>query len=164
VEIAVQKIRASETNENRVNVAVQIKKVIPAMMARVGTTAFGPPEEARTGKEVRTITRLRRADLRTMLRRLDAGDTFSLPGTIAGFNVGEYMVNSVQEQARWSSFPHLIRETDPSDRISTLPFVRYPPVADHPTIDLPCNPLLNPCYPLARSLDRDIRREGRRWG
>ena len=50
------------------------------MIARVGTTAFGPPAKTRTGKEVRTITTLRRADLRTMLRRLGAGDSFSLPG------------------------------------------------------------------------------------
>jgi len=76
-ETGVQKIRASETNENRVNVVVQIKMLIPAMIASVGPTAFGPPARTRTGNEVRTIVRLRSADLRTMLRRLGAEDSFS---------------------------------------------------------------------------------------
>jgi hypothetical protein len=76
-EIAVQRIRPSDTHENRVNVAAQIKKVIAAMMAIVGTTAFGPPAETRTGRDVRTITALRRADLWTILRKLDARDSSS---------------------------------------------------------------------------------------
>src|SRR5271157_2540819 len=91
-ETGVRKIRGSETNENRVNVAVQIKTLIPAMIARAGTTAFGPPIKTRTGKEVRTITTLRRADLRTTLRRLGPWDSFSYPGTITGFSVGGFMV------------------------------------------------------------------------
>ena len=54
------------TNENRANVAVQITMLIPAMISRAGTIAFGPPAKTRTGNEVRTMTALRRADLRTM--------------------------------------------------------------------------------------------------
>jgi hypothetical protein len=69
------KIRGIDTNENSANVAVQIKMLIPAMISSVGTTACGPP--ARTGHEVKTITMLRSADLRTMLRRLGAGDSLS---------------------------------------------------------------------------------------
>jgi hypothetical protein len=88
----VRKIQARETNENRENVAVQIKKLIPTMMARAGSTALGPPATARTGKEVRMITRLRRADLRTTLRKLGAADSSWWTGAITGFSVGGSMV------------------------------------------------------------------------
>jgi CubicO group peptidase (beta-lactamase class C family) len=76
-EAGVQKIWASEMKENSVNVAVQITTLIPAITTSVGTTAFGPPAKTSTGQEVRTIVRLRSADLRTTLRRLGAADTFS---------------------------------------------------------------------------------------
>jgi hypothetical protein len=90
VETGVRKIRGNVTNEHRANVAVQIKRVIPAMISRVTTTAFGPPAKIRTGQEVRTITTLRRADLRTMLRRFGVGDSF-LHGTTTGFSGGGFM-------------------------------------------------------------------------
>jgi len=91
VETGVRKIRGNVTNEHRANVAVQIKRLIPAMISRVTTTAFGPPAKIRTGQEVRTITTLRRADLRTMLRRFGDGDSSSLPGTITGLSGGGFM-------------------------------------------------------------------------
>ena len=87
-----EKSRGSETNEKTAKVAAQIKILTPAIIARAGRMPFGPPAKARTGKEVRTITRLRSVDLRTTLRRLKAGDSFSLPGTITGFGVGGSMV------------------------------------------------------------------------
>jgi hypothetical protein len=91
VETGVRKSRGSETNENSANVAVQIKTLIPVMISRVGTTALGPPSKIKTGKEVRTITELRRADLRRTLRRLGAGDSSSLPGTVTGFSGGGFI-------------------------------------------------------------------------
>jgi hypothetical protein len=30
-----------------------------------------------------------------------------------------------------------------------MPFVRYLPLTDHPTIDVYCNAIHNPCYSLA---------------
>src|SRR5262245_55626777 len=86
-----------EAQENRAKVAVQIISVIPAMMARAGTTALGPPATTRTGKEVRTMTTLRRADLRTIRRQLDAGNSSSLPWMINGIGVGGSMVISLSE-------------------------------------------------------------------
>jgi hypothetical protein len=108
-ENAVQRIRPIETHENRVNVVVQITQVIPAMIARVGTTALGPPARTRTGKDTTTITRLRRADFWTRLRSLEAGDWSSSPRMINGFDVGWLMVSSVQERGRWASFPLILR-------------------------------------------------------
>jgi hypothetical protein len=92
LETGVRKIRGSVTNENSVNVVLQIKTLIPAMISNVGTSAFGPPAKIRTGHEVRTIATLRRADLRTILRKLGAEDSSSLPGTITGFSIAGFMV------------------------------------------------------------------------
>jgi hypothetical protein len=44
--------------------------------------------------------------LRTMRRRLGAGDSSTLPETITGYSVGEFMITSLQERTRWSLIPH----------------------------------------------------------
>jgi hypothetical protein len=62
-----------------VKVAVQMRALIAAMTARAGTTAPGPPAEARTGNAVRTMARFSSADRQTRLRSLKGGGAFS-PG------------------------------------------------------------------------------------
>ena len=68
-------IRASEINKNSVNVVAQIKMVLPPMNARVTPKAFAPLTKIRSGKQVTTIARLKRADMRTMRRRLGTRGT-----------------------------------------------------------------------------------------
>ena len=113
------------------------------MIARVGTTAFGPPAKTRTGKEVRTIARLRRADLRTMLRRLGAGDSFSLPGNDHWLR--RWRVHGILPagESKMVVGFRTVSGAEPSDRTLTLSFVCCLPLTDHSTIDLYCNALLS---------------------
>jgi hypothetical protein len=107
-ENVVKRSRPIEKQEKRANVVVQIVNVIPAIMVRDGTTALGPPAATRTGKDVRTITTLRRADLRTIRRKRDAGNSSSSPRMINGLGVGGSIVISLMGRASWSAIPHII--------------------------------------------------------
>jgi hypothetical protein len=100
----VRKSRGRVTNENRANVEAQIKMLIPAMISRVTTTAFGPPSKIRIGHEVRTITTFRSADLRTTLRRFGVGDSFSLSGTMTGYGVGAFMDTPCRSEQDYRRF------------------------------------------------------------
>jgi hypothetical protein len=113
-ETGLRKIRGSVTNENNAKVAVQITMMIPAMISRVWTTAFGPPAKTRTGNEVRTITKLRSADLRTIFRRLGVGDSSCVPATIDGF-----------ADVRFMAAPWLRRKTS----IAACGSIEHPPLS-----------------------------------
>jgi hypothetical protein len=124
LETGVRKIRGRVTNENRANVAVQIKMLIPAMISMMGMTAFGPPSIIRIGHEVRTITTLRRADLRTTLRRFGVVDSSSLPEMFAGLRVDGFMGTPRRSEKDCRRFRTISKiKEEPSDRTSTTAFV-----------------------------------------